>query len=110
MYKEGEKTPYHQKVLDWHVPRLLEDCRTSSDYNRRRADVDRFNEVCPSHEDQLVGTQFLGSRNTNGGSEAFASYQLSLGRVLTFRWATTRLTSFPQLAFGFVFKGENRLH
>ncbi|KAG5636984.1 hypothetical protein H0H81_006190 [Sphagnurus paluster] len=43
LYKEGQETPYHQKVLDWHVPRLLEECRASSDYVRRRAEVDRFN-------------------------------------------------------------------
>ncbi|KAF5376099.1 hypothetical protein D9615_007759 [Tricholomella constricta] len=44
LYKEGEETPYHQEVLDWHVPRLLEDCRVSSDYDRRRVEVDRFND------------------------------------------------------------------
>jgi len=44
LYKEGEKTPYHQKVLDWHVPRLLADCRVSSEYDRRRVEVDHFNE------------------------------------------------------------------
>ncbi|KAJ7166651.1 xanthine dehydrogenase [Mycena filopes] len=43
LYKEAEKTPYHQKVLDWHVPRLLSDCRRESRYDERRADVDRFN-------------------------------------------------------------------
>lgn len=61
LYEEGEKTPYHQKVcssyqrnfikfngkqvLDWHIPRLLADCRASSDYTRRRMEVDRYNEV-----------------------------------------------------------------
>ncbi|KAG6841815.1 hypothetical protein C0991_006699 [Blastosporella zonata] len=44
LYKEGEETPYHQQVLDWHVPRLLQDCRITSDYDRRRAQVDRFNQ------------------------------------------------------------------
>ncbi|KAJ6562840.1 Molybdopterin-binding domain of aldehyde dehydrogenase-domain-containing protein [Mycena vulgaris] len=43
LYKEAEKTPYHQKVLDWHVPRLLSDCRRESRYDERRAEVDRFN-------------------------------------------------------------------
>ncbi|KAJ7896095.1 Molybdopterin-binding domain of aldehyde dehydrogenase-domain-containing protein [Mycena olivaceomarginata] len=43
LYKEAEKTPYHQKVLDWHVPRLLSDCRRESRYDERRAAVDRFN-------------------------------------------------------------------
>ncbi|KAF8064111.1 xanthine dehydrogenase [Lyophyllum atratum] len=44
LYKEGQETPYHQEVLDWHVPRLLQDCRISSNYDHRRAEVDRFNE------------------------------------------------------------------
>ncbi|KAJ7468729.1 Molybdopterin-binding domain of aldehyde dehydrogenase-domain-containing protein [Mycena latifolia] len=43
LYKEAEKTHYHQKVLDWHVPRLLSDCRQQSRYDERRAEVDRFN-------------------------------------------------------------------
>ncbi|KAJ7265978.1 Molybdopterin-binding domain of aldehyde dehydrogenase-domain-containing protein [Mycena haematopus] len=43
LYSEGQKTPYHQKVLDWHVPRLLSDCRRESHYDERRAAVDRFN-------------------------------------------------------------------
>ncbi|KAL8290642.1 hypothetical protein RQP46_002900 [Phenoliferia psychrophenolica] len=43
LYKEGEKTPYHQPVLDWHVPRLLKDCRAESDYDKRKVEVDRFN-------------------------------------------------------------------
>ncbi|KAJ6542822.1 Molybdopterin-binding domain of aldehyde dehydrogenase-domain-containing protein [Mycena capillaripes] len=43
LYKEAEKTPYHQKVLDWHVPRLLSDCRRESRYDERQAAVDRFN-------------------------------------------------------------------
>ncbi|KAM0755454.1 putative xanthine dehydrogenase HxA [Meredithblackwellia eburnea MCA 4105] len=43
LYKEGEKTPYHQQVLDWHVPRLLKDCREESEYDRRRVEVDKFN-------------------------------------------------------------------
>lgn len=39
----GEKTPYHQQVLDWHVPRMLKDCRAESEYDRRRAEIDVFN-------------------------------------------------------------------
>lgn len=43
LYQEGQRTHYHQPVLDWHVPRLLEECRTNSEYDRRRAEVDKFN-------------------------------------------------------------------
>ncbi|KAJ6516474.1 Molybdopterin-binding domain of aldehyde dehydrogenase-domain-containing protein [Mycena sanguinolenta] len=43
LYGEAQKTHYHQKVLDWHVPRLLSDCRRESQYDERRAAVDRFN-------------------------------------------------------------------
>ncbi|KAF8211716.1 xanthine dehydrogenase [Mycena galopus ATCC 62051] len=43
LYSEAQKTHYHQKVLDWHVPRLLSDCRRESQYDERRAAVDRFN-------------------------------------------------------------------
>ncbi|KAG6878051.1 hypothetical protein C0993_000374 [Termitomyces sp. T159_Od127] len=44
LYKEGQETPYHQQVLDWHVPRLLQDCRITSQYANRRAEVDLFNQ------------------------------------------------------------------
>ncbi|CAK5275238.1 unnamed protein product [Mycena citricolor] len=43
LYKEAEKTPYHQKVLDWHVPRMLGDCKRESRYEERKAAVDKFN-------------------------------------------------------------------
>ncbi|KAF7303760.1 Xanthine dehydrogenase/oxidase [Mycena indigotica] len=43
LYQEAQKTPYHQKVLDWHVPRLLSDCRRGSHYDERKAAVRAFN-------------------------------------------------------------------
>lgn len=43
LYEEGQRTQYHQPVLDWHVPRMLADCRRESDYDARRAAIDKFN-------------------------------------------------------------------
>lgn len=43
LYLEGQKTPYHQPVLDWHVPRMLEECRREAQYDRRRAEAAQFN-------------------------------------------------------------------
>lgn len=43
LYKEGQRTPYHQQVLDWYVPRMLKECAEESDYVRRKADVAKFN-------------------------------------------------------------------
>lgn len=43
LYAEGQLTPYHQEVNDWHVPRLLAECRTASEYDQRSLDVAQFN-------------------------------------------------------------------
>ncbi|GAA6041300.1 hypothetical protein JCM8097_001327 [Rhodosporidiobolus ruineniae] len=43
LFEEGQETHYHQKVLDFHVPRLMEEVRKTSDYERRKQDVERFN-------------------------------------------------------------------
>lgn len=43
LYEEGQRTQYHQPVLDWHVPRMLAECRKESDYDMRRAEIDKFN-------------------------------------------------------------------
>ncbi|BGP37400.1 hypothetical protein JCM10450v2_001310 [Rhodotorula kratochvilovae] len=43
LFKEGDRTHFHQRVLDYHVPRLLEDCKRDSAYLERKKDVDRFN-------------------------------------------------------------------
>ncbi|KAJ7054085.1 xanthine dehydrogenase [Mycena amicta] len=63
LYQEAQKTPYHQKVLDWHVPRLLSDCRRDSQYDERRAAVRRFNKEHKWRKRGLVlvPTKFGGS-------------------------------------------------
>lgn len=43
LFKEGDETHFFQKVLDYHVPRLLEECRTSSAYEERKKAVAQFN-------------------------------------------------------------------
>jgi xanthine dehydrogenase/oxidase len=43
MYKEGEKTHFGQQVLDWNVPTLWSQLKQSSDFDRRKAEVDAFN-------------------------------------------------------------------
>mgnify|MGYP002718891160 CR=1 FL=1 len=43
LFKEGQLTPYHQAVVDWHVPRLLEDCKRDSEYEVRKKAVEQYN-------------------------------------------------------------------
>nr|GAT58891.1 xanthine dehydrogenase/oxidase [Mycena chlorophos] len=65
LYQEAQKTPYHQKVLDWHVPRLLSDCRRDSRYEERKAAVRRFNKEHKWRKRGivLVPTKFGASRD-----------------------------------------------
>ncbi|KAG5351494.1 hypothetical protein C0989_006229 [Termitomyces sp. Mn162] len=46
LYKEGQETPYHQPVCTFQslLPLLFSNCRITSEYDRRRAEVDRFNQ------------------------------------------------------------------
>ncbi|KAK4700783.1 hypothetical protein P7C70_g5458, partial [Phenoliferia sp. Uapishka_3] len=79
LYKEGEKTPYHQQVLDWHVPRLLKDCRAESDYDRRKIEVERFNKEHKWRKRgiALVSTKFglaFGVSAMNQGSASVLIY------------------------------------
>ncbi|KAK4050059.1 hypothetical protein OIO90_005249 [Microbotryomycetes sp. JL221] len=43
LYKEGQRTPYHQPVLDWYVPKMLQDCSAHSNYSHRKEAVAAFN-------------------------------------------------------------------
>ncbi|PWN47782.1 putative xanthine dehydrogenase [Violaceomyces palustris] len=43
MYKEGEETHFNQKLIDWNVPTLWQQIKTSAEYEKRRAEVDAFN-------------------------------------------------------------------
>ncbi|GAA5885066.1 hypothetical protein JCM6882_007215 [Rhodosporidiobolus microsporus] len=43
LFKEGDETHYFQQMKDFHVPRLLEEVKTTAEYDRRKADVQRFN-------------------------------------------------------------------
>jgi CO/xanthine dehydrogenase Mo-binding subunit len=43
MYKEGDKTHFGQALQDWNVPTLWQQIKQSSDYERRRKEVDAFN-------------------------------------------------------------------
>lgn len=72
-------------MLDWHVPRLLEDCRVSSDYDRRRTEVDRYNEVSFKIKSVLLaGVHHFDNRSINGASVVSSSYLLNLGCVSSY--------------------------
>lgn len=43
MYQEGDKTHFGQALQDWNVPTLWQQIKKSSDFDRRRAEVDEFN-------------------------------------------------------------------
>ncbi|RPB08102.1 hypothetical protein P167DRAFT_494625 [Morchella conica CCBAS932] len=45
LYKEGQLTPFLQKIEDWHVPLLLEQLRKEADYDRRVKEVEEFNKT-----------------------------------------------------------------
>ncbi len=42
-YKEGELTHYGQAHIDWNVPALWDELKASSDFERRKAEVDAWN-------------------------------------------------------------------
>ncbi|EUC32996.1 hypothetical protein COCCADRAFT_5375 [Bipolaris zeicola 26-R-13] len=45
LYKAGEHTPFFQKIdEDWHIPMLLHQLSKSSEYEKRKAAVNEFNE------------------------------------------------------------------
>jgi len=48
-YKDGDLTPYHQKVTDFTVPRIVEELELSSNYRQRREEIKEFN----AHHDLL---------------------------------------------------------
>lgn len=43
LYKEGQLTPFLQRLEDWHVPQILKQIREESDYDRRVKEVEEFN-------------------------------------------------------------------
>lgn len=43
MYEEGDKTHFGQALQDWNVPTLWKQIKQSSDFKRRRKEVDTFN-------------------------------------------------------------------
>jgi xanthine dehydrogenase/oxidase len=44
LYKEGQLTPFLQKIdEDWHVPMMLEQVRKESNYDARKAAIQKFN-------------------------------------------------------------------
>ncbi|KAJ1916407.1 hypothetical protein H4219_003809 [Mycoemilia scoparia] len=42
-YKEGQNTPFHQPVLDWHIPNMWDQIMKSSDFVERKKAIDEFN-------------------------------------------------------------------
>ncbi|KAK9703016.1 hypothetical protein K7432_010946 [Basidiobolus ranarum] len=45
MYTEGQKTHYHQELIDWHIPMMWSKIKESSKYDARRRAVDDFNKA-----------------------------------------------------------------
>ena len=43
LYNEGETTHYGQALVQWNVPRILDELWVSSDFEQRRKHVDEFN-------------------------------------------------------------------
>lgn len=77
LYKEAEETPYHQQVLDWHVPRMLKEVREEANYEERKAAVDAWNEKHRYRKRgiSLIPTKFglaFGLRSMNQVRSAFS--------------------------------------
>ncbi|KAJ1966806.1 hypothetical protein IWQ62_002234 [Dispira parvispora] len=43
-YQEGQRTPFNQSLVDWHFPKTWTEALASSEYDRRRREVDQFNQ------------------------------------------------------------------
>ncbi|KAL1925143.1 uncharacterized protein VTP21DRAFT_26 [Calcarisporiella thermophila] len=43
MYREGQYTHFNQELKDWHIPEIWRQLKASSEYERRRREVDEFN-------------------------------------------------------------------
>ncbi|KAJ1726090.1 hypothetical protein LPJ61_005428 [Coemansia biformis] len=43
MYKEGDSTPFKQKLVEWNVPQMWTQIKDKAEFARRRAEVDQFN-------------------------------------------------------------------
>ncbi|BGP22254.1 xanthine dehydrogenase/oxidase [Rhodotorula toruloides] len=79
LYKEGQETQYHQAVLDWHIPRLLQDCKRDSNYESRKKETERFNQEHRFRKRglALVPTKFglaFGVKAMNQGSALVSIY------------------------------------
>jgi xanthine dehydrogenase/oxidase len=43
MYQEGDRTHFGQQLVDWNVPAMWRQIKESADFDRRVAEVDKFN-------------------------------------------------------------------
>ncbi|CAG8518867.1 9601_t:CDS:10 [Paraglomus occultum] len=42
-YKEGQKTHFNQPLTDWHLPEIYHQVKESSDYNKRKQQINDYN-------------------------------------------------------------------
>ncbi|CAG8498876.1 3654_t:CDS:10 [Ambispora gerdemannii] len=56
LYKEGQKTHYNQLLTDWHLPQLYQQLKQTSDFEKRRHQVDSYN---ASHKWRKRGLAFV---------------------------------------------------
>jgi xanthine dehydrogenase/oxidase len=45
LYKEGQLTPFLQPLIDWHVPEIMEEIKTTCSLDSRKAEIAEFNRV-----------------------------------------------------------------
>ncbi|CAG8449874.1 8682_t:CDS:10 [Ambispora leptoticha] len=58
-YKEGQKTHYDQLLTDWHLPQLYQHLKTTSEFEKRRREVDLYN---ANHKWRKRGLAFTPSK------------------------------------------------
>ncbi|CAG8500087.1 2263_t:CDS:10 [Ambispora leptoticha] len=56
LYKEGQKTHFNQLLIDWHIPQLYQQLKKTSDFEKRRNQVDSYN---ASHKWRKRGLAFV---------------------------------------------------
>ncbi|KAG9294304.1 hypothetical protein G9A89_021663 [Geosiphon pyriformis] len=55
-YQEGQKTPFNQTLTDWHLPQIYKQLKETSDFEKRRLEVDVFNQ---KHKWRKRGLAFI---------------------------------------------------
>ncbi|CAG8519683.1 680_t:CDS:10 [Ambispora gerdemannii] len=68
LYKEGQKTHLNQILTDWHLPQMYQHLKTTSEFEKRRREVDSYN---ANHKWRKRGLAFVPSKQGLGYPHLF---------------------------------------